>query len=202
MKILVADPDQGILSAYHRVLEEDLTRDLQQMGVMEILWKEDQDWLYPDVGDSKAADSLARQGAEIRRRILDEKAGSVPCERLKILLVDAETEILRLCRELLEGRCGHEVTTAQDGQEALDRVAAGDFDLMIIEPRLPKLDGLQAVSEMRRLGLQTPVVVMGGYCSDQITDRFEELNVPEVLRKPVKVTTLMDVVNRVGGAAK
>ena len=117
---------------------------------------------------------------------------------MKILVADDEPEILNLYREMLEG-CGHKVITAQDGREALGRFAAGDYDLVVMDLHMPNMDGFECIAEMQKQRKQVPVIVMTGYYPDDvIAGRFRDLEVEvmEILRKPVRITTLLNVVNR------
>ena len=115
---------------------------------------------------------------------------------MKILLADDEPEILRLYKELLQGN-RHEVTTAQDGDEALERIDETAYDLLVLDLYMPKRDGFAVLAEMRRRGREVPVIVMTGhYPDDEIAKRMQGMSVEEVLRKPVMITTLLNAVNR------
>ena len=115
---------------------------------------------------------------------------------MKILLADDEPEILRLYKEMLQGN-RHEVTTAQDGDEALERIDETADDLLVLDLYMPKRDGFEVLAEMRRRGREVPVIVMTGhYPDDEIAKRMQGMSVEEVLRKPVMITTLLNAVNR------
>ncbi len=61
-------------------------------------------------------------------------------EKKQILLVDDEPDLIQMVSLRLKS-AGYEVTTAQDGQQALDQVKQGKPDLIILDLMLPKLDG-------------------------------------------------------------
>ena len=118
---------------------------------------------------------------------------------MKILLADDEPDILRLYREMLEGS-GYEVATATDGREALDRFAAGDFDLVVMDLHMPNLNGSECIAEMQKQRPDVPVIVMTGYYPDDaVADQFRELGleVPYTLRKPVTITTMWNAISHV-----
>jgi CheY-like chemotaxis protein len=65
-----------------------------------------------------------------------------------VLVVDDEPEIVKLVTRILAGR-GHTITTARDGQEALDAIAADRPDVVVIDLNLPKLDGLEVTRRLK-----------------------------------------------------
>jgi CheY-like chemotaxis protein len=79
----------------------------------------------------------------------------------RVLVVDDEDDLVRVVVKLMESR-GHRVTTARDGQEALDRVAADPPDAVVLDINIPKIAGrdvcarLKADPATRRI----PVVMM------------------------------------------
>lgn len=77
----------------------------------------------------------------------------------KILCVDDEPAILELIQYNLESN-GYEVATATDGQIALDKLAQGKFDLILLDQMLPKVDGLTVLKKMRSNANLTPVIFL------------------------------------------
>ena len=65
-----------------------------------------------------------------------------------VLVVDDEPEIVKLVMRILSVR-GHSVSSARDGQEALDAIAADRPDVLVIDLALPKLDGLEVTRRLR-----------------------------------------------------
>ena len=116
---------------------------------------------------------------------------------MKILLADDESNVRRLYSQMLEGN-GYDVEIAIDGQEALDTALEGAFDLLILDLNMPRLDGFEVMTGLKEAGKRLPVIVMTGHFPEQVVeDRLEGLQVVEVLRKPVMITTLLNAVKRV-----
>lgn len=65
-----------------------------------------------------------------------------------ILVVDDDEHIRSLISKLL-GLHGHEVDTANDGAEAIDRLGKRDYDLMIIDRNMPKMSGIDTIAIVR-----------------------------------------------------
>ena len=116
---------------------------------------------------------------------------------MKILLADDEREILEIYSAMLRGN-GHEVICALDGKEALDLLAEGVFDLLVLDLFMPNLDGFKTLQTLRRQGQAIPVIVMTGhYPNAVVAERIRGLKVAQVLRKPVTISELLHAVNQV-----
>ena len=77
---------------------------------------------------------------------------------MKVLVVDDEPQILRALRASLAAR-GHDVTTAPNGETALDVLATSDVDLMVLDLGLPGIDGLEVIKRLRSWS-EVPVIVL------------------------------------------
>lgn len=103
-----------------------------------------------------------------------------------VLFVDDEVPIIQLSKAILE-RLGYQVTTCQDGKEALALFEAkpDKFDILITDMAMPGMTGLRLASEIRRLRPDIPVVLCTGFSNRLEGQTPDELNVDEVLCKPV-----------------
>jgi DNA-binding NtrC family response regulator len=80
----------------------------------------------------------------------------------KILLIDDEENILMLYQqELLED--GYEVLTAQNAREGIDKIKAEQFDLVVMDIRMPAMDGLEALGRILGLKKDIPVILNTAY---------------------------------------
>lgn len=77
----------------------------------------------------------------------------------KILCVDDEPAILELIEYNLESN-GYDVETATDGQKALDQLEQGNFDLVLLDQMLPKVDGIHVLKRLRSRSDTTPVIFL------------------------------------------
>src|SRR5256885_4837290 len=83
-------------------------------------------------------------------------------EPAKILVVDDESAILRLLREALT-QWGYQVTAASSGAEALQALRGDMFDAVISDIRMPDMNGLELLKEIKRHDESVEVVMMTGY---------------------------------------
>ncbi|MCL1823347.1 MAG: response regulator transcription factor [Oscillospiraceae bacterium] len=76
----------------------------------------------------------------------------------KILIADDEQKIREVLREYAEFE-GHEVTEAVDGMQAIELVKSNEFDIIIMDIMMPRLDGFSACKEIRKFS-RTPVLML------------------------------------------
>ena len=92
---------------------------------------------------------------------------------LQILVVEDEKRLAEaLAQILIEKK--YMVDIANDGADGLDYALSGIYDIVILDVMLPKLNGLQVVSEMRKNKIDTPVLMLTA--KDQISDKVQGLD--------------------------
>jgi diguanylate cyclase (GGDEF)-like protein len=114
----------------------------------------------------------------------------------RVLIVDSETRIVELAVIKLSN-AGYWVVSAYDGEEALDKIAGNPPDLLVINYKLPKLNGYQVCSEMKnRLGLKhVPIILMIDAQFDEDEFNNYRIKVNDILVKPFTPKTLLSRVN-------
>lgn len=80
----------------------------------------------------------------------------------KILIVDDEKAIRRTLREILEYE-KYEIEEAEDGEIGLEKIEKNNYDVVILDIKMPKKDGLDVLNEMQQKGIDTPVIVLSGH---------------------------------------
>lgn len=106
-----------------------------------------------------------------------------------ILLVDDDPVILELGRELLQ-HLGYRVETASDAAQALEVFQKQGVDLLILDYRLPGMDGYQLFQELRALDAGVRVLVATGLLSPQEVTRLWEGGVRGIIYKPFRLAEL------------
>lgn len=77
----------------------------------------------------------------------------------KVLVVDDEQSIVTLLQYNLE-QAGYQVTTAMDGQTGRDKAIEGNFDFIILDLMLPRLDGIEVCKQLRQHKVLTPILML------------------------------------------
>jgi DNA-binding response OmpR family regulator len=125
--------------------------------------------------------------AELIRGLLrkgcDNNGPSVEKKALKVLVVDDDDMTLSV-NEAMMRRMGHEVTTAEDGRQALGAFMKEGFDLVLTDRQMPHMGGLELLVEIRKVDKDVPVIVVSGNVSSPQRDELYSLGADLVLQKP------------------
>ncbi|MGI9539878.1 MAG: diguanylate cyclase [Miltoncostaeaceae bacterium] len=109
----------------------------------------------------------------------------------RLLVVDDEPVARQLVGDILVG-AGYEIVEAGDGAEALDVVAREDIDLIVSDWRMPKIDGLELVEELRELEiLAPPVIMLTSLGSPDMVVNALDAGAEDYVVKPVDRTELL-----------
>jgi len=108
----------------------------------------------------------------------------------RILVVDDERHLADGIRENLQAE-GYEATLAHDGAEGLRRAMQERFDLILLDVMMPKMDGLRTCEELRRSGLQTPVLFLTVKSDPEDRIRGLEAGGDDYLAKPFHLKELL-----------
>jgi DNA-binding response OmpR family regulator len=104
----------------------------------------------------------------------------------RLLIVDDDPDILQGLVMVLEDN--YEITTAQDGIEALRLVEAGSFDAVILDLMMPLLDGASFIHELEAQRRSLPVIIVSAHTN--VAAQAHELKARDYLAKPFRVETL------------
>lgn len=155
----------------------------------------------------RAAPALERAESEPRARAaaaLFERSATVvlPVGRRRILVVEDEATVANLVADVLREE-GHEVVSLLDSVAALERISREDFDLLICDLKMPRLDGQALYEEAARRGRTGPnrVLFITGDTMRPRTLEFVERDGLPYLAKPFLVDELLQIVRVVLGRA-
>lgn len=117
----------------------------------------------------------------------------------RILLVEDEPVNQRVSRRMLE-KGGFVVDLATDGVEAVEAVVTGSYDAVLMDCRMPVMDGFQATIRIRSLeaagGRRTPIIAMTASARSEDLARCLASGMDDFVSKPVKSFHLLTVVGR------
>ena len=140
--------------------------------------------------------SAAASAASFERPV----ALALPVERRRVLIVEDEATVANLVADVLREE-GHEVVSLLDSIEALERITGEEFDLLICDLKMPKLDGQALYEEAVRRGRTSRdrVLFITGDTMRPRTLEFVERDGLPYLAKPFLVEELIETVRRVLG---
>ncbi|MGA0306631.1 MAG: response regulator [bacterium] len=115
---------------------------------------------------------------------------------LNVLVVE-DDEALRESFQQLLSYLFAEVDAAVDGQDALDQLAAKNYDIVLTDLRMPRMSGFQLLQEIRQQSPQQPIVVISAH-EDEVLRRELAVYKVHYLSKPVILEELLKVVIPIG----
>lgn len=122
-----------------------------------------------------------------------DSGGSTPDRKLRVLVVDDEPT-LRLGFAYALSNKFTLVETAASGRQALERLAADSFDVMILDLRMPELDGIAVIDFIRTSGNEIPIILCSAALNPSAALRAIRYGVVDFLLKPVRPIDLRQVV--------
>jgi DNA-binding response OmpR family regulator len=110
---------------------------------------------------------------------------------MRVLLVDDEVEFVTALSDRLRMR-SIEVEVAYDGLQALRHVENHETDVVVLDLKMPGLDGMEVLSRLRRAYSDIQVVILAGHGAEHQEKQTRRLNVYGCLTKPTDIETLVD----------
>lgn len=109
----------------------------------------------------------------------------------RVLVVDDDVMMAKTLAEILQLR-GWEVATAFDGAAAVAAATAERFDVVLMDIKMPGMNGVQAFKAMKAANPATKVVLMTAYAAQELIGEAEREGVMRVLAKPLNVGKLLE----------
>jgi len=116
-------------------------------------------------------------------------------KKKSILVVDDDKDIQSILKVLLENH-DYEVTTVQDGVDAIINLSERKYDLIISDINMPNLDGFKLIDIMNQKGIQTPVVFLTANTKMEDEARGFELGAVDYIKKPIQKEILLARIKR------
>jgi DNA-binding NtrC family response regulator len=112
----------------------------------------------------------------------------------KILVVDDNRSLAEALADVFEAK-GYEPTLAFDGMQAVEKVKEGPFDCVLMDIKMPRMSGVDAFKEIKKIAPSMPVILMTAYSVQGLIEEARSEGVLAILQKPVapqKVFTIVD----------
>ena len=116
-------------------------------------------------------------------------------EKKRILVVDDSATMRQLLKMMITKYMPCEIVLAEDGQEALEKVEAEHFDLVITDIQMPRMHGLAFVEKVRKeKKIDTPIIMVTTKGAEKDRDMGMELGANAYITKPVNGLKLADAI--------
>ena len=116
--------------------------------------------------------------------------------KLKILVIDDDQDFAESLALVLEGR-GYQVDVGHTGEEAIRKFRDNDFDIALIDVKLPGKNGVESYMEIRKFKPDARVVMMTGYSVEQLLDKAVENGAWGVLHKPLDMEKFLSMIEKI-----
>ena len=117
-------------------------------------------------------------------------------EKGRILVLDDDPVVTLSCKRIL-GAEGYSISTVEKGEDALNKLAKEDFDLLISDVRLPDISGMEVLKESRIIKPKTDVVIITGYPTLEDARESTKLGAQEYIEKPFTPDFMLNVAKKV-----
>jgi CheY-like chemotaxis protein len=118
---------------------------------------------------------------------------------MNVLFIEDDRMNRRVVRDMLDV-AGAEMMEAESAEEGLRLIDAHDFDLLLVDLRMPGMDGITAITHIRARGDakgRVPIIVVTADTAIDLRDRCLAAGADDVIFKPVAMDNLFDVMGRV-----
>ena len=119
---------------------------------------------------------------------------------MRILVADDEIHIRTLLKITLE-MSGYEVEVAADGQEAMEKIAAHRPDLILLDIKMPRLNGWQVCERVKtdETTKKIPIIMITAFGQKEARQRSMDLGADEFIAKPFETPNLLELVQKLLG---
>jgi len=116
--------------------------------------------------------------------------------KMKILLVDNDKFIRDNFSERLKNN-KYEVVSAEDGEEAIEKIAADDFDVVITDIRMPKVNGIEVLKFTKKNKPKIKVIVMSIFVSQEVINEVMELGAYQFIGKSSFLKDIISILEKI-----
>ena len=166
----------------------------QIVGAMEGVLEVESDL---DVGSTFTIEFLV---SEVQQPVATPKVEERSTSSLRVLIAD-DSAVNRAVLEMMLEQCGCEIGSAENGAEAVAMLQDEDFDLVLMDCRMPVMDGQTATRTIRRAGMSVPVVALTADATPEVRASCVDAGMDHFMTKPITQTELAQLVDRMAAVA-
>ncbi len=113
----------------------------------------------------------------------------------RILVADDEERITTLLSEELTEN-GHEVVAVSDGAAAVLEAVEGEFDCILLDVKMPGMDGVGALRSIKKAKPQVPVIIITAHIGEGYMFESRRLGATDFITKPFKLSQVREAIDR------
>jgi two-component system cell cycle response regulator DivK len=117
----------------------------------------------------------------------------------KIIIAEDSSVIQNLTKKILQIQ-NYEITSVKNGEEVIDQLNSGEFDLILMDINMPKMDGMECSRQIRSMSDNSksniPIIAITGNAMNYSDQDFKEVGINEYVPKPLNFDILVDMVKK------
>lgn len=113
-------------------------------------------------------------------------------EEQRILIVDDNKDFADVFCDILRSN-DYKVTSCYSGEQALNLLNEDEYDVVFLDMRMPKMDGVETLKAIRKKLPDITVIIMTGYSVDEMVHKALEAKVSEVIYKPFEIDKVLSL---------
>ncbi len=110
-----------------------------------------------------------------------------------ILVVDDNKDFADVFCDILRTN-NYEAESCYGGAQAVEKVKGGNFDIVFLDIRMPEMDGIETLKEVKKLKPDTMVIMMTGYSVDELVHRALEEKASDIIYKPFEISKVLSLI--------
>jgi len=116
--------------------------------------------------------------------------------KIHILIADDEDDLRTLLRHILTAQ-GYQITTAEDGEEAIDLLKRNKFDIALLDIQMPNINGLQVLKYIKEHSLHTKSIMLTGYADLKHAMEAKEFGARDFIGKPYRPEDVLSTIEHI-----
>ncbi|OHE59927.1 MAG: histidine kinase [Thermodesulfovibrio sp. RBG_19FT_COMBO_42_12] len=114
----------------------------------------------------------------------------------QILIVDDEVDMLALLAMIITEKTNHRATTTNNPLEVPKLIKEGAFDLLIADLKMPGMDGIELIDEVRKIDKFIPILIITAYGSIESAEEAIHKGAYDYITKPFRKEQILIAINR------
>ncbi len=111
----------------------------------------------------------------------------------RILIVDDNKDFADVFCDILKAN-DYKADSCYGGAQAVELIQNSDFDIMFLDIRMPEMDGIETLKEVKKIRPDTVVIMMTGYSVDEMVHKAIEEKASDIIYKPFEIDKVLGLI--------
>lgn len=120
-------------------------------------------------------------------------------DKKRVLVAEDSSVIQNLTKKVLQFQ-NYEIESVKDGQQVINKIEQEDFDVILMDINMPKMNGMECSKQIRAMSdqqkSQIPIIAISGNANNYSEEDFQNAGINEYIPKPIDFDHLVETVNK------